>query len=85
MTTEAVRTKSRELDLGRSFSAFVRAVGLVPPGANVSGGKRGVGKIALRQTLALLKAIVTWSDAEDARHRGKHIVIADEYDLAWDP
>jgi len=85
MTTEAVRTKSRELDLGRSFSAFVRAVGLIPQGANVSGGKRGVGKIALRQTLALLKAIVTWSDAEDARHRGKNIVIADDYDLAWDP
>ena len=85
MTTEAVCTQSPTLELGRSFSAFVRAVGLVPEGSTVSGGKRGVGTLAQRQTLALLKAIVNWSYADHSRNRGQNIVIADDYDLAWDP
>jgi len=85
MTTEAVRTKSPTLELGRSFSSFVRSVGLVPEGGTVSGGKRGVGTIAQRQTLALLKAIVSWSYSERNRDRGKNILVADDYDLAWDP
>jgi hypothetical protein len=84
MTTEAVRTKSPTLELGRSFSSFVRAVGLVPEGSTFSGGKRGVGRLAQRQTL-FLKAIVSWSYAERNRDRGKNIVVADDYDLAWDP
>lgn len=85
MTTEAVRTKCPTLELGRSFSSFVRSVGLVPEGRTVSGGKRGVGTMAQRQTLALLKAIVSWSYHEQNRDRGKNILVAEDYDLAWDP
>ena len=85
MTTEAVRTKQPTLELGRSFSAFVRSVGLVREGSTVSGGKRGVGTLAQRQTLALLKAIVSWSYSEKNRDRGQSILVADDYDLAWDP
>jgi len=85
MTTEAVRTKSPTLELGRSFSSFVRSVGLVPEGVSISGGKRGVGTLAQRQTLALLKAIVSWTYSENDRSRGKSILIADDYDLAWNP
>jgi hypothetical protein len=85
MTTEAVRTQSSTLELGRSFSAFVRAVGLVPEGGTISGGKRGVGTLAQRQTLALLNAIVSWNYNERKRDRGQNVTIADDYDIAWDP
>lgn len=38
-TTEAIRTKSRRLELGRSLNDFMRAVGLDP---DTGGGKRGM-------------------------------------------
>ena len=36
LTTEAVQTQSRELELGDSMSAFMRELGLVPPRANMT-------------------------------------------------
>lgn len=85
MTTEAVRTKNPRLELGRSFNMFLREVGILPEGRTASGGKRGVGRMAQRQTLALFKAIVTWQYHDDRRSRGSNIPIAGDYDLAWDP
>lgn len=85
LTTEAVKTKSPRLELGRSFNAFLRDVGILPAGRTASGGKRGVGRLAQRQTLALFKTLVTWDYHDPKRDRGSNIPISSDYDLAWDP
>jgi len=85
MTTEAVKTKTPQLQLGVSFSDFLHEVGIIQPGVNSSGGKRGVRTYAQRQTMALFNAIVSWNYADDRAYRGSNIPIASNYNLAWDP
>lgn len=85
LTSEAVRTKSPNLELGRSFNGFLRDVGILAEGRTASGGKRGVGKIAGRQTLALFNAMVTWSRKHETGRTQEHAQITKGYDVAWDP
>ena len=85
MTTEAVKTKNPELQLGASFSAFLHDVGIIPVGQHVSGGKRGTRTYAQRQTMALFNAIVSWHYTDNRSYRGSNIPIASEFSLAWDP
>ena len=56
LTTEAVRTKSRDLILGDSMAAFMRELGMIP-----SGGSRGDITRLKNQTRRLFNATVTAS------------------------
>lgn len=55
ITTEALRTKSRKLELGESLSSFMKDIGLNPS----SGGKRGDIQRLKQQMKSLFRAIIS--------------------------
>jgi hypothetical protein len=80
VTTEAVRTKSRELVLGDHLSGFMRQLQLVP-----TGGRWGtIGR--LRSQMERLFSTSIW-----VHYKGEHgavgtgWMVADDYQLWWDP
>lgn len=80
VTTEAVRTKNRELILGDHLSGFMRQLNLVP-----TGGRWGtIGR--LRTQMERLFSTSIW-----VRYNGKNMsassgwMVADDYQLWWDP
>lgn len=85
LTTEAVQTKSRELVLGPSLSAFMAELGLL-----ATGGRWGTVPRLKDQMIRLFSSMITTS-AEmggiEGLHgrRGRNIVVADDYTLWWDP
>ena len=68
ITTEAIRTKSRELKLGRSLNDFMRELGLSPA---TGGGKRGDAARVRNQMLRLFNAAITFG-AVTHDERGGH-------------
>ena len=79
MTTEAVRTRNRELELGDTLSAFMRELGLVP-----TGGRWGnIGRLK-DQARRLFSSTVsaTYDDAD--RHASLGYRLADRALLWWD-
>lgn len=84
LTTEAVRTKSSTLYLGESLSEFMSKLGLLP-----TGGRWGTIPRLRDQADRLFKSYVTAyetaRDGERSRSRGGNIMVADEWDLWWDP
>lgn len=60
MTTEAVRSGQRRLELGDSLSAFIREIGLNP---NTGGGERGGAARVRTQMTSLLSASISFSRA----------------------
>lgn len=84
LTTEAVRTKSSTLYLGESLSEFMGKLGLLP-----TGGRWGTIPRLRDQADRLFKSYVTAyetsRDGERGRSRGGNIMVADEWDLWWDP
>lgn len=79
LTTEAVKTKSRELELGESLSGFMRELGLVP-----TGGRWGSITRLKDQTRRLFASTVsaTYSDADRQAEIGYRL--ADKSMLWWD-
>lgn len=79
LTTEAVRTKSRELELGESLSAFMRDLDMVP-----TGGRWGSITRLKDQTSRLFASTVsaTYQDAEKKAEMGYRV--ADKSMLWWD-
>lgn len=80
LTTEAVQTKSRELVLGDSLSAFMRELGLIP-----TGGRWGsIGRVK-EQTKRLFAATVTatYEDADRTAMLGYRLT--DKALLWWNP
>jgi len=79
LTTEAVRTKSRELVLGESLSGFMRQLGLVP-----TGGRWGTVTRLKDQTARLFASSITavYADGQRTAMAGYHI--ADSAILWWD-
>lgn len=59
ITTEACRTKSRQLALGRSLNDFLRELGLNPA---TGGGKRGDAARVRNQMLRLFTAAITFGE-----------------------
>src|ERR1022692_3880685 len=59
MTTEAVRTGGRRLELGATYSNFLRELGLSP---NTGGGKRGDSKRVQEQTRRLFGASISFQE-----------------------
>lgn len=84
LTTEAVRTKSSTLYLGDSLSEFMGKLGLLP-----TGGRWGTIPRLRDQADRLFKSYVTAyetaKEGERSRSRGGNIMVADEWDLWWDP
>lgn len=84
LTTEAVRTKAPILHLGDSLSQFMGKLGLLP-----TGGRWGTIPRLKEQADRLFKSYVTayetTADGDRSRSRGGNIMVADEWDLWWDP
>ena len=87
MNTEAVKTKSRRLELGHNLSDFMRAVGLDP---NTGGGVRSDARRLRNQMERLFRAIISFqvSSIEDPHRHGKSwldMQVAPEGELWWNP
>jgi len=78
LTTEAVRTKTRELVLGESLSGFMRQLGLVP-----TGGRWGTVTRLKDQTARLFASSITavYADGKKTAMVGYHV--ADNAVLWW--
>ena len=76
--TEAVRTQSRTLVLGRSLSEFMRSVGLNPSGSG--------DRVRLRNQMdRLFSASVQLVFERDGRSASIGSLVADRTDFWWDP
>ena len=78
VTTEAVKTKSRELELGDSMSAFMAELGLTP-----TGGANGSITRLKNQTRRLFSATVTASYEDDKQITDMGYRLADKSVLWW--
>jgi hypothetical protein len=78
VTTEAVKTKSRELELGDSMSAFMAELGLTP-----TGGANGSIIRLKNQTRRLFSATVTASYEDDKQIADMGYRLADKSVLWW--
>jgi len=88
MTTEAVKTKSRRLELGHNLSDFMLAVGLNPNNGS-SGAKRSDARRLREQMRRLFKATIGFHESvrEEHRHgeRWLDMQIAPIGEFWWDP
>lgn len=86
MSTEAVRTKNRDLVLGASLTEFMRKVGLIKDHELPSGGKKGNGTRAKQQMERLFRSTVSVEYIGDEhRQLGTQMSVASGYDLWWKP
>jgi hypothetical protein len=80
LTTEAVRTKSRELMLGDSLSGFMRELGMVP-----TGGRWGsIGRLRTQSRRLFTSSISCLYDSSE-RDAEVGFRVADRHILWWDP
>ncbi len=80
LTTEAVKTKSRDLVLGDSLSSFMEQLGLT-----VCGGARGDITRLRNQTSKLFSSTISCSYTDDRLTSLDNLVIADSARLWWHP
>jgi hypothetical protein len=80
MTTEAVRTRSPELVLGSTLSAFMAEFDL-----GRRGGKRGDITRFKNQAERLFSATISCRYKDENLTHGKGFLITDEYNLWWQP
>ena len=84
MTTEAVRTGNRELELGSSLSSFMAQLGL-----QATGGHWGTIPRFRDQMQRLVGAAIStrWSHEADGQSHlgGENILVADRFNLWWTP
>jgi hypothetical protein len=87
ITTEAVRTKNRRLELGNNLSAFMRELGLIPSSAGA--GKRSDATRLREQVRRLFSAHISFRiTTTEAQRRGEkwlNMDVAPEGELWWDP
>lgn len=79
LTTEAVKTQSRDLELGESLSAFMRELGMVP-----TGGRWGSITRLKDQTRRLFACTVSASYDDTKQHADLGYRLADRSLLWWD-
>lgn len=80
LSTEAVRTKERQLLLGDTLSEFMGTLGLIP-----SGGKNGTITRLRDQMQRLFAATIQVTHLSEQGFANRPIQIADETMLWWDP
>lgn len=85
ITTEAIRTNSRRIELGESLAGFMRDIGLNP---STGGGKRGDGKRLKSQMDRLFRSIISLEITSDkgsvSGKRWVDMQVAPEGELWWD-
>lgn len=85
ITTEAIRTNNRRLELGNSLAAFMRDVGLDP---NTGGGKRGDAARLHEQMQRLFNARITFTqELEQGGEKGRawrNMEVTSDAVLWWD-
>lgn len=80
LTSEAVRTKSPELELGDSLTAFMDELGLTP-----TGGRWGTITRLREQMKRLFSARISAVREDEDRFQFSGLQVASEVDLWWDP
>lgn len=80
ISTEAVKTKNRELILGDSLSDFMRELDLVP-----TGGRWGSITRLKTQTTRLFGCYISCTYTDNELTTGRNLLIADDYKLWWHP
>ena len=80
LTTEAIRTKERELNLGHSLSEFMRQLSLIP-----SGGRWGTIPRLKDQSERLFRTAISCYYQNDSTHAHSGFMLADNYTLWWNP
>ena len=87
ITTEAVRTKNRRLELGTNLSEFMRELGLIPSSAGA--GKRSDTTRLREQMKRLFSAHISFRvNTPEAHRQGEkwlNMDVAPEGELWWDP
>lgn len=78
LSTNAVRTQSREIELGDSMSMFMKTLGL-----NVTGGKRGDVTRLKNQTTRLFSSVVNVRYEDDEQSLILNRPIASQFSLWW--
>lgn len=79
LSTEAVRTKKRELVLGESLTDFLRQLGL-----HSTGGKNGtIGRLRKHAERLFLATLFVTYDGDSQRQAGTRMGVASSYDLWW--
>ena len=81
VSTEAVRTQSRELVLGRSLSEFMRSLGI----NSDSGGARGEQTRLRNQMNRLFSATVSLIYEDKSGFKRVSSLVADKHEFWWDP
>lgn len=85
ITTEALRTNSRKLELGESLAGFMRDIGLDP---STGGGKRSDGKRLRNQMERLFRSTISLEITKDegsvTGKRWLDMQVAPEGELWWD-
>ena len=81
VSTEAVRTQSRELILGRSLSEFMRSLGI----NSDSGGARGEQTRLRNQMNRLFSATVSLIYDDKSGFKRVSSLVADKHEFWWDP
>ncbi|MBF0461674.1 MAG: pirin [Magnetococcales bacterium] len=80
IATEAVRTKSPDLVLGRSMSGFMEQLGLIP-----SGGRWGTVPQLRNQMTRLFRAAFSCAYTDADRMAGVNMAVVEAFDLWWEP
>jgi len=80
MTTEAVRSRSPELELGPTLSAFMAELGLAR-----RGGERGDITRFRNQTMRLFCSTVSCRYEDKTQNVGGNLNIVEKYSLWWNP
>jgi len=82
LSTEAVRTRSREIELGPTFSSFMYKLGLTPVT-----GKRGTSSRLRDQLHRLFSTTIrcSYSDVLEGHAAGIGYTIAHKHELWWSP
>ena len=86
ITSEAVRTESRHLELGTNLAGFMREVGLNP---NTGRGKRGDAHRLKEQMVRLFSSSISFQYTKKSQNyvgqRSLGMLIAPRRELWWDP
>jgi len=80
LATEAVTTKSRELELGNSLSDFMRQLDMIP-----TGGRWGSIIRLKSQTSRLFSSFIQCTYSAKVQEAIQNMVIADSANLWWEP
>lgn len=80
ITTEAVKTKNPQIVLGDSLSGFMSQLGIIK-----GGGRWGSVTRLRNQMERLFACAISCRYADDLNRGGKNLLIADEYNLWWEP